>query len=241
LEFDREWIDCFNKAVVFAHGSGLRRLFALALVYGGISHPLAIWEQYQVHFCDDITPRRHEGINYLLTLADPHFDYGLYLIEQQLRSMNKTMADFYLPQVMHHWVDDERFPRTAHIRQFDRADEGQQYDGLAETMNENQRAVFQTITDAIESSPSTAHFFLEGSGGTGKTYLYRALCRYYRSRAYRDANNNETQKFVICVASNGIAGLLLPGGQTAHSFSAVPLDATLGSGLSASSEQARLI
>ncbi len=98
--------------------------------------------------------------------------------------MNKTLADFYLPRVVHRWVDDERFPRTAHIRQFDSADEGQQYDGLAESMNDNQQAVFRTITQAIESSPSTAHFFLEGAGGTGKTYLYRALCSYYRSRPY---------------------------------------------------------
>jgi hypothetical protein len=46
---------------------------------------------------------------------------------------------------------------------------------------------------------------------------------------------------VCCVASMGIAGLLLPGGQTAHYFFAVPLDATLGSKLGASSEQARLL
>jgi hypothetical protein len=42
LEDDWEWVDCFNEAVVFARGSSLRRLIALALVYGGISHPLAI-------------------------------------------------------------------------------------------------------------------------------------------------------------------------------------------------------
>ncbi len=35
--------------------------------------------------------------------------------------------------------------------------------------------------------------------------------------------------------------MLLPGGQTAHSFFAVPLNAALGTRLSASSEQARLI
>jgi hypothetical protein len=155
--------------------------------------------------------------------------------------MNKTLADFYLLRVVHHWVDNEWFPRTAHIRQFDSADEGRQYDGLAETMNDNQKAVFRTITQAIESSPSTAHFFLEGAGGTGKTYLYRVLSSYYRSRPYRDDNNNETPKYVICVAFTGIAGLLLPGGQTAHSFFAVPLNAALGTRLSASSEQARLI
>jgi ATP-dependent DNA helicase PIF1 len=155
--------------------------------------------------------------------------------------MNKRLTDFYLPRVIHHWVDDERFPRTAHIRNFNRNEEGQQYEGMAETMNNNQRVVFQNITEAIERSPVTAHFFLEGAGGTGKTYLYRALCSYYRSRLHRDQDNIEIRKFVVCVASTGIAGLLLPGGQTAHSFFAVPLDTTQGSKLRASSEQARLL
>ncbi len=56
LEDDREWIECFNEAVTFARGSSLRRLFAMALAYGGISHPMRIWEQFRDHFCDDITP-----------------------------------------------------------------------------------------------------------------------------------------------------------------------------------------
>jgi hypothetical protein len=155
--------------------------------------------------------------------------------------MNKQLTDFCLPRVIHHWVDDERFPQTAHIRNFNHNEEGQQYEGMAETMNNNQRAVFQIITEAIERSPVTAHFFLEGAGDTGKTYLYRALCSYYRSRLHRDQDNNDIQKFVVCVASTGIAGLLLPRGQMAHSFFAVPLDATLGSKLGASSEQARLL
>jgi ATP-dependent DNA helicase PIF1 len=112
---------------------------------------------------------------------------------------------------------------------------------MAEMMNINQRAVFQNITEAIEHFLVTAHFLLEEAGGTGKTYLYQALCSYYRSRLHRDQDNNEIQKFVVCVASTGIAGLLLPGGQMAHSFSAVPLDATSGSKLGASFEQARLL
>jgi hypothetical protein len=155
--------------------------------------------------------------------------------------MSKRLTDFYLPHVIHHWVDDERFPQTAHIRNFNHNTKGLQYKVIAETMNNNQRAVIQIITEAIERSPVTAHFFFEGAVGTGKTYLYRALCSYYCSRLHKDQDNNVIQKFVVCVASTGIVGLLLLGGQTAHFFSAVPLDATLGSKLVASSEQARLL
>jgi hypothetical protein len=43
---------------------------------------------------------------------------------------------------------------------------------MAETINNNQRAVFHNVTEAIERSPITAYFFLAGAGGTGKMYLY---------------------------------------------------------------------
>ncbi len=60
LEDDQEWIECFNEAVTFARGGNLRRLFAMALAYGGISYPMGIWEQFCDHFWDDITPRQLE-------------------------------------------------------------------------------------------------------------------------------------------------------------------------------------
>jgi chromosomal replication initiation ATPase DnaA len=71
---------------------------------------------------------------------------------------------------------------------------------MAERMNNNQQAVFQIVTEAIECSPVTAHFFLEGAGGTGKTYLYRAPGSYYHLRLHKDQDDNEIQKLVVCVA-----------------------------------------
>lgn len=73
------------------------------------------------------------------------------------------------------------------------------------------------ITDAItlheHDSHSPASFFLHGPAGTGKTFLYNALCSHYRAQG----------KIVICVASSGIAAQLLPGGHTAHSRFRIPL------------------
>ena len=58
-----------------------------------------------------------------------------------------------------------------------------------------------------------AHFFLQRAGGTGKTFLYRALSFFYRSQG----------RIVLCVASSGIAALLLDGGRTAHSRFMIPI------------------
>ncbi|XP_058772569.1 uncharacterized protein LOC131646573 [Vicia villosa] len=56
-------------------------------------------------------------------------------------------------------------------------------------------------------------FFLYGYGGTGKTYMWRTLASYIRSK----------KQICLTVASSGIASLLLPGGRTAHSKFKIPI------------------
>ena len=81
-------------------------------------------------------------------------------------------------------------------------------------LNPDQRSCFDTIVATINTDPRTAHFFIQGPAGTGKTFLYRCLCHHYRSQS----------KIILYVASSGIAALLLPGGTTAHSRFRIPLD-----------------
>lgn len=57
-------------------------------------------------------------------------------------------------------------------------------------------------------------FFLNGPGGTGKTYLYTTIITKIRAM----------KKIVLPVASSGIAALLLPGGRTAHSRFKIPIN-----------------
>ncbi|POS83963.1 hypothetical protein EPUL_005244 [Erysiphe pulchra] len=63
------------------------------------------------------------------------------------------------------------------------------------------------------SRPNT--FFVQGPAGTGKTFLYKTLCSYYRSQC----------KIVLCVASSGISALL-PNGKAAHSMFQIPIECT---------------
>ncbi|XP_074336465.1 uncharacterized protein LOC141673609 [Apium graveolens] len=67
-------------------------------------------------------------------------------------------------------------------------------------------------------------FFVYGSGGCGKTFLWQTLCCRLHSEG----------KIVLYVASCGIAAVLLPGGRTAHSRFHIPLkldqDSTTGIG-----------
>ncbi|XP_071699128.1 uncharacterized protein [Rutidosis leptorrhynchoides] len=58
--------------------------------------------------------------------------------------------------------------------------------------------------------------FVYGHGGTGKTFLWKTLTIALRAEG----------KIVLAVASSGIASLLLPSGQTAHSRFRIPIDIT---------------
>ena len=51
-------------------------------------------------------------------------------------------------------------------------------------------------------------------GGCGKTYLYQAICHAIRAQG----------DIILCIASTGLACLLLPGGQTAHSMFKILID-----------------
>ncbi|CAN1247127.1 ATP-dependent DNA helicase PIF1, partial [Linum grandiflorum] len=57
-------------------------------------------------------------------------------------------------------------------------------------------------------------FFIDGYGGTGKTFLWQVISVKLRSE----------KKVVICVATAGIAALLMTGGRTAHSRFHIPID-----------------
>ncbi|CAN1120470.1 ATP-dependent DNA helicase PIF1 [Linum perenne] len=54
----------------------------------------------------------------------------------------------------------------------------------------------------------------DGYGGTGKTFLWKVISMKLRSE----------KKIVLCVASSGIAALLMTGGRTAHSRFHIPID-----------------
>lgn len=87
-----------------------------------------------------------------------------------------------------------------------------------ENLNEKQRIAFNEIIERVNCKKSGA-FFIDGPGGTGKTFLYRALLAKIRSQG----------DIALATATSGIAASLLPGGRTAHSRFKIPLDLAEGS------------
>ena len=81
-------------------------------------------------------------------------------------------------------------------------------------LNTNQGAADDAILQQVATLHKRAHFCIQGSARTGKTFFYQCHYNYYSGQ----------DKIILCVASWSIAALLLPGGQTAHFQCTIPLE-----------------
>src|ERR1051326_5629424 len=80
-------------------------------------------------------------------------------------------------------------------------------------MNPQQRIAFTTLATAVERNLGGI-YFIDGPGGTGKTFVENALLARVRSQGH----------VALAVATTGIAATLLKGGTTAHSRFKIPID-----------------
>ncbi|XP_049407865.1 uncharacterized protein LOC125871320 [Solanum stenotomum] len=72
---------------------------------------------------------------------------------------------------------------------------------------------YNIILERVYSNKSGA-FFIDGPGGTGKIFLYRALLVTVRTKGC----------ISLATASSGAAASILPGGRTTHSHFKIPVD-----------------
>ena len=84
---------------------------------------------------------------------------------------------------------------------------------LLRKLNPEQKQAFDAILQSVNSKLHKL-IFVNGYGGTGKTFLWKAITTSLRSEG----------KIVLAVASSAIAALLIPGGRTAHSRFRIPLN-----------------
>ena len=83
---------------------------------------------------------------------------------------------------------------------------------MSDTLNKEQRATYDEIMSSIDTEEGGL-FFVDGPGGTEKTYLYRALLATIRSQ----------KKIAVATATSGVVASIMPGGRTAHSRFKIPL------------------
>ncbi|POS82519.1 hypothetical protein EPUL_004942 [Erysiphe pulchra] len=194
---DSEWFLLFNEIKDTSSAPALRRTFAAAL-------HLSALDRFKSSFTDDHLWRiRYLGeriisppINW--TEEKCRYDNGLWLLEENLRDLGLDWDTARLIGLEHNWVVRESNPLLVEALDFDPAIEATKHSSALSSLSPGQRAAYDTIVNATDGSHQPNVIYLQGAAGTGK--------------------------IVLCVASSGIAAVLLPNDRTAHSQFRIPLE-----------------
>ncbi|XP_045084652.2 uncharacterized protein [Aegilops tauschii subsp. strangulata] len=211
IEADNTLDGCLTEAEQWAMPCSLRRLFATILVHCEPGDVRGLWDRHLEPMSDDYRRSR--------TSPDEVEQMVLLDIRGMLQSMGKDIVDFALPS-----IDDAFDPTEGEAREvieettveFDMDDTK-----LVSSLNLEQRVAYDEILTAVERGDGGV-FFVDGPGGTGKTFLYRAMLAKVRSQG----------KIGIATATSGVAASIMPGGRTAHSRFKIPLSCDDGASCS---------
>ena len=208
-ESDDEWHQCLTEASVMQTGSQLRSLFITILSHGPPANPSHLWEDHKVNLADDCAHRlRQRGIE--VPTDDQIYSLALLHIQDELaRTLGKTLLDYGLPELDQGLATELHIEAIRLIRdqlQTDLPALQEKLKSATPTLNIDQRIARNAIIDAYEAG-NHGVFFIDGPGGTGKTYLENIILQSVRSK----------NDIALAVASSGIAALLLDKGWTAHS------------------------
>ncbi|POS82035.1 hypothetical protein EPUL_005960, partial [Erysiphe pulchra] len=209
---DSDWVSLFEEVKDSSSTSSPRQTFAAA--------SQDLWDQFKIPFTDDCLWRmRTLGVRVdappsSWTEEECRFDFGLWFLEENLGNLGLDWQTARITGPRHRWIVREENALIVEAMDVDRESEEAMHSSVLTILSTGQRTVYDTIVSSIERGLGDSVFFLQGAAGTGKKFLYKTLCGLYKSQS----------KIVLCVASSGIAALLLSSGKTAHSVLRIPLD-----------------
>lgn len=183
-----------------------------------VTEPKVLWESTWEALSEDIQHKRRIilGFPKLQLTASQKKSYTLIEIEKLMRQAGKSLKDYpgielpnanELQELGNRLINEEVT--------YDRDKLKQEHQEIFRNLNSDQKTAFNAILESVEKETGK-QIFVEGYGGTGKTYLWKAITTKLRSEG----------KIVLAVASCGVAALLLQGGRTAHSRFHIPLNIT---------------
>ncbi|KAG5563862.1 hypothetical protein RHGRI_000157 [Rhododendron griersonianum] len=205
LQTDNWLSECLADAASFQMPQALRNLFAVILVYCDPSDVRKLWQDYYEPMSEDFL--RLEGVNEELRLLKT-----LKSIDMFLESIGKSIKDYDLPAIKSQIVEIGIVEKREVLDEL--AVKNPPEDCMAPAiLNPEQKYAYNIILDHVDNNRNGS-FFIDGPGGSGKTYLYRALLATIRSNGM----------IALATATSGVAASILPGGRTAHSRFKIPID-----------------
>jgi PIF1-like helicase/Helitron helicase-like domain at N-terminus len=214
LETDEEWDICLTEAGSFQTGHQLRQLFATILLNNSPANPIGLFYRHFHLLSDDCQYRLQTYFHIENPSQDQITSLTLQDIKVFLEQVDKSLSDFNLPEptIQFHCLDG--IPRIiAEELNYNTVELQSKWKQGYNQTNHQQRIIFDSIISAVESG-NGGLFFIDGPGGTGKTFVENLILARVRC----------TGRIALAVASSGIASILLDGGRTSHSRFKIPLD-----------------
>ena len=196
LEDDALWTRTMTELVESASPSKIRKTFAFILIHGEPNNPAELWQTFKDAMIEDFVRNQPAGQAEQSALGK---------IQGVLRQFSKYLTDFDLPALEE--APAEELPNAEEFR-LDAAI-------IRPRLNPEQLAVADAVLHALtnNNNEESKIFFIDGPGGTGKTFVYNYLIREVIGRNLH----------VATCAWTGIAATLLYHGKTLHSLFKLPV------------------
>ncbi|XP_073152408.1 uncharacterized protein [Henckelia pumila] len=206
LQHDDYLHQCLQEACSTRMPFSLRRLFVSILVFCQPNGVRELWNKFHPYMSEDYVRSSSASTIFITNKL-------LIEIRRLLHHYRHKLDDFDLPSIDLEFLNDYTLPRLIEDElSIQIPDEDLR---SIEQLNVQQRLVFNIIVESIMCNQPNL-YFIDGPGGTGMTFLYRAILAQLRKQG----------KIIIAVATSGIAATLLPGERTAHSRFQIPLRPT---------------
>ena len=204
LDDQNIWDDTMREASMTKMPDQLRQLFVIIITQNEGVDTIMLWNNHKQKLSEDffinlISNQRTETIS----LEKKH-----QMAEQKAYvEINKMMEALNVSLTTHNLIlPTEEGIEYDNIFQM-MEEEMESVSELIQTLNEKQRLAFDEIMSGINKPDGQKLFFIDGPGGSGKTYLYNVLMKQFEQMG----------KKVLPLAFTGIASTLLKNGRTIHS------------------------
>jgi len=177
VQNDEQWLRCLEEAANHLFPNQLRQLFASILTENNPPNCLQLWLNFRNQMSEDFLHNQHIGI----MTNDRAYNLSLIVIEHLLRAKGCNCQKYNLPTPQPDTFDPiqrvERAYTTEEYQEF--------YQNNLNRLNQEQRQVFDRIIQAISyRNPVNNCYFLDGPGGTGKTFLIQVSLKFIKIKLF---------------------------------------------------------
>ena len=202
---DEHYHAALRDVLAVATAARARRFLAMILTCCEVADPFCLWDAFASELREDFRVRYPDVAAEQLALQH---------LQECLARSGKTTADYGLPLPRAFNADAHRTRELRAERNYDPAHEESEAARMAALMRDypEQLHAYLELVRAFDNREA-AVFFVDGPGGSGKSFLFEAFLHYARGRG----------EIAAACAWSGLAATLLPGGRTCHARFGFPV------------------